>query len=142
MFSPGDREVLDRVLMLAEAIYTNTRPRLSATLNYRPRRMGEGKGKGERKMATIRVGQTASPVYQEWSGPNGTGDKLPPAGPVTYASDNPAAVTVDSNSGVATGVAAGTANITATDAADSLTATTQITVVEEAVSATLDYTPN
>ena len=75
MFSPGDREVLDRVLMLAEAIYTNTRPRLSATLNYRPRRMGEGKGKGERKMATIRVGQTASPVYQEWSGPNGTGDK-------------------------------------------------------------------
>ena len=93
-------------------------------------------------MATIRVGQTATPNYQEWSGPNGTGDKLNPAGPVTYQSDNPLAVAVDPNSGIATGLAAGTANITATDSVDGLSASTQITVTEQAVSATLDYVSN
>ena len=91
---------------------------------------------------TILVGKTANAVWQEWSGPNGTGDKLPPAGPVTFQSSDPAVATVDSNSGLVTGVAMGTATIGGTDSANSLTATDTVTVTETAVSATLVVTPN
>lgn len=91
-------------------------------------------------MATLRVGQQGNPVYQEWAGPNGTGDKLPSAGPVVFVSSDPS-VSVDSNSGVITGVAVGNSTITATDATDNMVAKTSITVVEVATSATLDYVP-
>ena len=92
---------------------------------------------------TIFVGQTASPIYQEWSGTNGTGTALPPAGPVSYASDNTAAGTVDATSGAFTAVGAGTTNVTATDSTNSLSASFQFIVQTQAVvaqSATLDYT--
>src|ERR1700685_2011082 len=57
--------------------------------------------KGEPMGATVslRPAQTASSSVQEFSGPNGTGDPLPPAGPISYASDNAAAATIDPNSG-------------------------------------------
>ena len=91
--------------------------------------------------ASIVVGKTATSTWQEWSGPNGTGDKLPPAGPVTYASSDATIATVDANTGVVTGVAAGTATITGTDGTNSLTASDTVTVTAEvAVSATLTLT--
>ena len=70
--------------------------------------------------ATLQVGQTATAVAQEWSGPNGTGVKLPPAGTITFASSDATIATVDASSGLVTAVAAGTATITATDAANGL----------------------
>ena len=92
--------------------------------------------------ATILVGGTASSAWQEWSGPNGTGDPLPPAGAVTYSSDNTAVATVDPNSGVATGVALGNCNIVGVDGANTLTAKDSLTVTEVAQSATLTLTAN
>lgn len=106
-------------------------PRLSATLKI----------KGE-TMATLLVGKTAQAVWQEFSGPNGTGDKLPPAGAVTYTSSDPAVATVDPSSGLVTAVAIGTATITGTDAANSLTASDSVTDTEVAQSATLTVVPN
>ena len=92
-------------------------------------------------MQTIRVGETRQPQYQEWSGAAGSGDKLAPAGPVVYSSDN-AAVAVDPNTGVITGVSVTTSpvNITAADSTDNLvTPPAQINVIEVAQSSTLDY---
>lgn len=106
-------------------------PRLSATLKI----------KGE-TMATLLVGKTAQAVWQEFSGPNGTGDKLPPAGAVTYSSSDPAVATVDPSSGLVTAVAIGTATITGTDAANSLTASDSVTDTEVAQSAILTVVPN
>lgn len=93
-------------------------------------------------MATLLVGKTAQAVWQEFSGPNGTGDKLPPAGAVTYTSSDPAVATVDPSSGLVTAVAIGTATITGTDAANSLTASDSVTDTEVAQSATLTVVPN
>lgn len=91
---------------------------------------------------SILVGQAAMAVLHEWSQPGGAGVELPPVGPVTYASDNPAAATVDPNTGVILGVAAGTANITGTDAGNALSASDSVTVaVLVAASATLVISP-
>jgi hypothetical protein len=118
-----------------EKMYPCIRPRKSATLTF-----------GGKVSTTILVGQTAASNYEEWSGPNGTGDELPPAGAVTYQSSNPAVATVDPNLGTVTGVSApggsATATITATDAANELSATATVTVTEVAESATLTLTPN
>lgn len=96
--------------------------------------------------ATILVGKTAQANWQEWSGPNGTGDKLPPAGPVTYQSSDPTVATVDQNSGLITGVAAtggsASATITGKDSSNTLVASDVVTVVETAQSATLTITAN
>jgi len=89
------------------------------------------------------VGQTATSVYQEWDGPNGTGNPLPPAGPVSYASSDSSIATVDPSSGQVTAVANGTATISATDSANSLSASDIVTVAisaATAVSATLVIT--
>lgn len=91
---------------------------------------------------TILVGKTAQANWQEWSGPNGTGDKLPPAGPVTFSSSAPGVATVDPNSGVVTGVALGSATISGTDSANNLSASDTVTVAEVAQSATLTLTAN
>src|SRR5579863_3978110 len=99
-------------------------PRLSATLTIR----GDN-------MATILVGKTANSVWQEFSGPNGTGDKLPPAGAIAFTSSKPAVATVDPSSGLVTAVAVGTATISGTDQANSLTASDTASVTETAVSA-------
>jgi len=93
-------------------------------------------------MATILVGKTANSVWQEFSGPNGTGDKLPPAGAIAFTSSNPAVATVDPSSGLVTAVAVGTATISGTDQANSLTASDTASVTETAVSATLTVVPN
>ena len=130
-----NNSALVRIAVAVEDLVEIFRPRLSSTLTYLRR-------KGADNLATILVGKTASPVYQEWSGPNGTGDKLPPAGNVSYASSDSTVVSVDPASGAATGVALGSAQVTATDAANGLQATATINVTETAASATLDYTPN
>lgn len=92
--------------------------------------------------ATVLVGKTAQANWQEWSGPNGTGDKLPPAGAVTFSTSDGNIATVDPNSGLCTGVALGTATISGVDAANNLTASDVLTVAEVAQSATLMLTAN
>lgn len=69
--------------------------------------------KGKVMPAKILVGgKGATFTFTEFDGPNGTGNKVPPSGPITYASDNPAVATVDSN-GQVTAVSA---NADGTDA--------------------------
>lgn len=96
--------------------------------------------------ATILVGGTANSLFQEWTGPSGTGTVVPNAGAPAFVSDNPAVATVDPVSGVATGVSAGVANITGTDPVNSLSASDVLTVntapPPPAVSATLTLSPN
>jgi uncharacterized protein YjdB len=96
--------------------------------------------------ATIVVAGTATATFLEWSGPGGTGVQVGPTGAVSYASDNSAVATVDPNTGIATGVSAGTANISGTDAGNSLTASDVLTVTAAppppAVSATLNLVAN
>jgi hypothetical protein len=72
--------------------------------------------------ATLAVGATATAVYQEWSGLNGTGAKLPSAGPVAFTSSDVTIATVDPASGLVTAVGPGTATITGTDATNGLSA--------------------
>lgn len=122
--------IIAQTLLGIRAILT---PRLSASLSI----------KGDSTMpATLLVGQSATAIWQEFSGPNGTGDKLPPAGAVTFSVDNAAVATVDPSSGAIMAVAIGTATISGTDAANSLTASDTVTVTETAQSATLTVTPN
>lgn len=92
--------------------------------------------KGEILMpATIAVGgKGAIAVYAEFDGPNGTGNRLPAAGPVTFTSNNPAAATVDA-SGNVTAVAAGTSIITGADATNGLSASDTVTVTAAVVTA-------
>jgi uncharacterized protein YjdB len=100
--------------------------------------------KGNKLMsATLPVGNTATAVFQEWSGPNGTGAKLASAGAVSFVSSDPTIATVDSASGLVTAVAVGTATITGTDAANGLTASDSVSDTPlVAQSATLVITPN
>lgn len=123
---------------LLEIIHNQNRP-LSATLKL------FSDSPGGTMPATILVGGTANSLFQEWSGPGGTGTVVPNAGAPAFASDNTAVATVDPTSGVATGVSAGVANITGTDAANGLTASDVLTVnavATPAVSATLTLSPN
>ena len=92
--------------------------------------------------ATLAVGKTATAVWQEFSGPSGTGDKLPPAGAVTFTSSDPSVATVDPSSGLVTAVAVGSVTISGQDAANGLTASDTVTVTETAQSATLTVVPN
>lgn len=90
---------------------------------------------------SIEVGQTAVAVYQEWDGPNGTGNKLAPAGAVTFAVDNATIATVDQTGNIL-GVAPGQVTISATDAAHGMVATAALAVTGVvAQSATLTITP-
>src|SRR5882672_5515230 len=91
--------------MLLEILHILNRPQ-SATLKLIS---------GGTMPATILVGGTATSLFQEWTGPNGTGTVVPNAGAPAFVSDNPAVATVDPASGVATGVAVGTASISGTD---------------------------
>ncbi len=123
--------------MLLEILHILNRPQ-SATLTLQV--------PGGTMPATILVGGTASSLFQEWSGPNGSGTVVPNAGVPAFASDNPAVATVDPSTGVATGVAAGVANISGTDPANGLSASDVLTVNDvtppPAQSATLTLTPN
>ena len=81
--------------------------------------------------ATVVVGQVGTagpPSYQEWSGPSGTGNSLPPAGPLSFSSDNTAVATIDPVSGQYTPLSDGVANITTSDATNGLSATDALTV--------------
>jgi hypothetical protein len=77
-------------------------------------------------------------VFTEFDGLNGTGNKVPSIGPVTFSSSNTATATVDTNTGALAYLAAGTATISGTDAGNSLTASDVLTVTSgTAISATL-----
>jgi len=129
----ADRYLGESIWLLAEAISSKPKA-VSATLTLI-------NSKGETMPVTITTpGGQAQALFQEWSGPSGTGTTVAPIGPVTYASDNTAVATVDPNLGLVTEVANGTCNITATDAGNSLTASDVCTVAvtsATAVSATL-----
>jgi hypothetical protein len=80
--------------------------------------------------ATIHVNSTSAQVtFQEFDGPNGTGNKVPPIGPISFTSDTPATLTVDQASGKITPVAEGTATVTTTDMGNNLSDTNLVTVV-------------
>lgn len=103
--------------------------------------------KGNRIMpATLAVGKTATAVLHEFVGPNGTGQELPPVGPVVYSTSDATIATVDPASGLITAVAAGTATITGTDGGNKLAASDTVSDTPPpppvATSATLVITPN
>ena len=88
------------------------------------------------------VGNTASPTVLETA----AGVPVAPVGPLAYASDNTAIVTVDPTTGVATMVAPGTANVSVIDQGNGLTDTVAFTVAAApppiADKLTLSYTLN
>lgn len=94
----------------------------------------------------VQVGQTASSNFQEFSGPNQTGQVLPNAGAIALVSDNPSVVAIDPATGKPIGVAVGTANITGTDQSNGLSASAALDVVvvapPVAQSASLTLTPD
>jgi hypothetical protein len=98
--------------------------------------------------ATILVGGTANSLFQEWSGPSGTGTVVPDAGAPAFTSSNTAVATVDPVTGISTGVAPGTAVITGTDPTNPTVLTASDTLTVNAppppppVSATLTLTAN
>jgi hypothetical protein len=71
------------------------------------------------------AGQVYDPSIVE---SNPTTPSIQPIGPLAFASDNVAAVTVDAVSGIATLVAAGTANVSVIDQGNGLTDTVAFTV--------------
>ena len=92
--------------------------------------------------ATLTIGQTATAVFKEFSGPNGTGVVVAPVGAVTFVSSDPTIATVDP-AGIVTAVAAGAATITATDAGNNLSASDSVSDTPlTAQSATLTITAN
>lgn len=112
-------------------------PRLSATLKLKWHH------KGDHMAVTVPVGTTGTSLWQEWSGPAGTGSVLPTAGPVTYTSSDPTIVTVDPATGNWSSVAPGTATITGVDNTNSLTASDMVSdTAIAAQSATLTVSAN
>lgn len=93
--------------------------------------------------ATIHVnGNGAVAVFTEFDQPGGTGNKVPPIGPVSFSSSDVTMATVDANGNCAA-IAPGTVTISATDAGNGLTASDVLTVTAApAVSATLALTAN
>jgi len=96
--------------------------------------------KGE-NMAQANVNDApGSYLYQEF---DAAGNLVPPTGVVAYASDNPAVATIDAASGQLVYIAAGVANISASDggnlpASDALTLSP---AAGGAVSSTMTFTP-
>lgn len=131
------------------AIRDILRPRArSATLNVVECRTSwiNHLGGLHRMPATIKVGGTATAVYKEWTGPDGTGSEIPPLSAPSFSSSDPTVASVDGN-GLVTGVGAGSATITGTDHLNSLSGTDTVTVEAPpppptAVSATLVVTAN
>jgi hypothetical protein len=84
--------------------------------------------KGENMGAPVTgaiAGQVYDPTVVE---SNSTDPSIQPIGPLVYASDTPAVATVDPNTGIATMVGAGTANISVLDKGNGLTDTVNFTV--------------
>ena len=123
--------------LILKGINSNVNKAISATLNAQGDKMNP-------QFTILLLGAGASlapPAYQEWDGPNGTGNEVTPVGPLSYASSNSAIATVDSNGNVAA-VAVGQCTMTVTDAGNGLTASQICNVVDTAVSATLQATVN
>ena len=82
-------------------------------------------------------------LFQEWSGPNGTGTVMPPVGVVSYTSRNTTVATVQAVTGRLTYIAPGTTTIDGADSGNTLTASDILTIAAPApaVSATLTLTP-
>jgi len=99
--------------------------------------------KGEFKMLTVHVNDKPGvAVYQEFDGPNGTGNKVPPVGTVSYSSSDPTVATVDSTTGQLAYLKAGSTVITGNDSGVSLPASDTLTVLAGTpVSSTLTLTP-
>jgi len=80
--------------------------------------------------------------YQEFDGPNGSGNKVPPTGTVTFTSSDPTVATVDSSTGQLVYLAIGTTTISGVDSGTGLSATDDLTLIASvAVSAVLTLTP-
>lgn len=129
------REIEHKINLILELLAFRGRSK-SATLRF-------SKGEPNMPLTALVTDTPATAVFQEWSGPSGTGDKLPSAGTVTFSSDNQAVATVDSQTGLLTYVAAGTANIAGSDAANNLSASDTLTLTAvgpKAESATLTLT--
>jgi uncharacterized protein YjdB len=80
-------------------------------------------------------------VYQEFDGPNGTGNKVPPTGVVAYASSDPTVATVDPVSGLLGYLKAGSTTISASDAGNLPASDTLTVLAAPAVSSTLTLNP-
>lgn len=126
--------LLRHILYYVRRIASVFQPR-SSTLTFVP-------PKGAAMPQTVHVNDVpGSYLYQEFSGPNGTGIPVPPTGSVQYASDTPAVATIDPNTGQLAYVSAGTATISASDGGN-LPASDVLTVsAAAAASSTLTFVP-
>jgi hypothetical protein len=111
------REIAEAILEVAEALVPKA---TKLTLQYT---LEGGTTMGTPVTGT--VGQVFDPTVVE---SNATTPSIQPIGPLVYASDTPASVTVDPNTGIATLVAAGTANVSVIDQGNGLTDTVAFTV--------------
>lgn len=125
--------------MLLEIIHILRSPK-SATLRYQT-----SPGVTPMPLLNLNVGETANPLFQEWDGPGGSGNNVPVTNPVNYTSSNPAVLTADPSTGVATAVSNGQATVTGTDSGNGLSASSDFQVgpvAQPPVSATLSFTKN
>lgn len=111
------REIAEAILEVANALVPKA---TKLTLQYT---LEGGTTMGTPVTGT--VGQVFDPTVVE---SNATTPSIQPIGPLVYASDTPASVTVDPNTGIATLVAAGTANVSVIDQGNGLTDTVAFTV--------------
>ena len=138
-FMSHSRSTEHKILELLYEIRDILRPRKSATLTIATKHRRK-----DSMPASILVGKTATAVYKEFDGPNGTGNELPPAGTPNFSSSDPTVATVDST-GKITGVHPGSAVITGSDPANGLSASDTVSVSQAppsptAQSATLTIT--
>jgi hypothetical protein len=90
---------------------------------------------------TVKLADVAgTAAYQEWDGPNGTGNHVPASGTVTYSSDDPSVATVDAHTGQLAYVAIGSTTIRASDSG-TLPASDVLTITSNGASATLTLNP-
>lgn len=137
------RELLQlgkRVEHLLKRIESRFEPK-SATLTFVTEQ-------GETTMPlTVKMGdKPGGAVFQEFDGPNGTGNKVAPLGPVVFSSDNPAVATIDPATGAFAYISPGVANMTGKDTGPGgLSASDALTVLPATppppVSATLTLQP-
>lgn len=80
-------------------------------------------------------------IYQEFDGPNGTGNKVPPTGTVTYSSSDPTVATVDPITGALAYLKAGSTVISASDAGNLPASDTLTVTAAPAASSTLTLQP-
>ena len=107
---------------LAKAVSSLVPPKATSLLLQYKLRGGKTMGA---PVTAAQVGQVYDPTVVE---SNATTPSIQPIGPVVFASDNAAVVAVDPNTGIATMVAAGSANVSVLDQGNNLTDTVAFTV--------------